>query len=235
MTHAEKRLAVTLRTKKADRETTLAARRLIVAGWTGRDPEAMEAHIRELEEMGIPRPGRTPIFYRNAVARLTTADCIEVTGANTSGEVEFVIAMIDGKKWIGVGSDHTDRELEKQGITVAKQICDKPVAPVFWPHEEVAGHWDRLLLLSRIEEGGTTVTYQNGPVTAMRSAGDLVALYDSEDDTGGLRDGDVMMGGTLAAIDGIRPSARFSFELIDPVLDRRIAHSYTIAELDIAG
>lgn len=235
MAEAEKRIAVTLKTQEGERETDFAARRLLVMGWTARDVDAMEAHIRELEEMGIPRPARTPIMYRNAVARLTTADCIEVSGGATSGEVEFVVAMIDGRMWVGAGSDHTDRELEKQGIAVAKQICEKPIAPVFWPMDEVAGHWDRLMLRSRIEEDGATVTYQEGPVTVMRPAEELIGLLAEDGETGGMRDGDVMMGGTLPAKGGIRPSSRFSFELIDPVLDRSISHSYAITELPIAG
>ena len=37
-----------------------------------------------------------------------------------------------GRLWVGTGSDHTDREVEKYGVTVSKQMCDKPVAPVFW-------------------------------------------------------------------------------------------------------
>ncbi len=235
MAQAEKNIAVTLSAKDGERKVTLPARRLLVMGWTARDVNAMEAHIRELEEMGIPRPDRTPIMYRNSVARLTTTDCIEVSGGNTSGEVEFVIAMIDGEKWVGVGSDHTDRELEKQGITVAKQICDKPIAPVFWPYDEIAGHWDKLILRSQIDEEGGTVTYQDGTVNAMRPAEELMSILAADHDTGGMRDGDVMMGGTLPAKGGIRPSGRFSFELIDPVLDRRIAHSYAITELPIAG
>ena len=57
-----------------------AIRRLIIAGWTGRDTAAVEKHIRELEAIGVPRPKRTPIFYRGAASLLTTADTIEVLG-----------------------------------------------------------------------------------------------------------------------------------------------------------
>ena len=46
--------------------------RLIIAGWTGRDPAAVEKHIRELEELGVRRPTSVPVFYRASAARLTT-------------------------------------------------------------------------------------------------------------------------------------------------------------------
>ena len=59
---------------------------LVIAGWTGRNQEAMEAHIRELEEIGIARPTTTPIFYRVAAALLTTATDIQVSGEASSGE-----------------------------------------------------------------------------------------------------------------------------------------------------
>ena len=235
MTHAEKILPVILEPLAGDRETRLAVRRLIVAGWTGRDTVAMEAHIRELEELGIPRPARTPIFYRNAVSRLTTGDRIEVTGSNTSGEAEFVIARLGGEDWVGVGSDHTDRELEKQGITIAKQICDKPIAPAFWRYSEVAAHWDQLILRAYIRENNNRVVYQEGPVAKMRSPQDLISLFDIEDAGGGFADGDMMMCGTLAAIGGIRPAEHFSFELVDPVLDRRLSHGYAVDELPVEG
>jgi hypothetical protein len=39
---------------------------------TGRDPAAVEKHIRELEALSVKRPASTPIFYRFAAARLIT-------------------------------------------------------------------------------------------------------------------------------------------------------------------
>ncbi|MFN0263696.1 DUF2848 domain-containing protein [Tepidamorphus sp. 3E244] len=231
---AEKTLQVTLHRKDGSENAEATITRLIVAGWTGRDADAMEAHIRELEELGIPRPARTPIFYRNAVSNITTADVIEVTGDNTSGEAEFVVLRTGGETWIGIGSDHTDRELEKQGITVAKQICDKPVGTDFWLFDDVADHWDQLQLRATITENGKDVVYQEGPVAKMRPASQLIEMFGKED-ASGLQDGDAMMGGTLAAIGGIRPASRFTCELIDPVLDRRISHSYEIVELPVEG
>ena len=105
----------------------------VIAGWTGRDQAAVEKHIRELEEVGVKRPASTPIFYRVASARVTTAERIEATGEDSSGEVEFVLARIRGGLYVGVGSDHTDRVVETVGVTVSKQMCDKPIAATFWP------------------------------------------------------------------------------------------------------
>src|SRR3954466_13793915 len=76
---------------------TIALKRLVIAGWTGRDPVARDKHIAELEELGIARPATTPIYYEAAASRLTTADQIEVSGAESSGEVEFVLVKSGGR------------------------------------------------------------------------------------------------------------------------------------------
>ena len=71
---------------------------------------------------------------------------IEVVGERSGGEVEFVLLQHAGRLWVGTGSDHTDREVEKYGVTVSKQMCEKPIAPPFWAFDDVAPHWDRLML-----------------------------------------------------------------------------------------
>src|ERR1700722_5986933 len=128
MTITTKDLDVVLVQNTSIRPSRLAATSLVIAGWTGRDKAAVEKHIRELEEIGIARPSSTPIYYRASASRLTTANRIEATGSASSGEVEFVLVQWEGQLWVGVGSDHTDREVEKYNITVSKQMCDKPIA-----------------------------------------------------------------------------------------------------------
>ena len=80
---------------------TLAIDQAVIAGWTGRDPVARDKHIAELEAIGIARPASTPIYYRVAARRLTTADSIEVCGGDSSGEVEFVLIGWQGRIFVG--------------------------------------------------------------------------------------------------------------------------------------
>jgi hypothetical protein len=203
----------------------------VIAGWTGRDAVALEKHIKELEALGVKRPATTPIFYRVAAARLTTDDTIEAVGESSGGEVEFVLLQDGGRLWVGAGSDHTDREVEKYGVTVSKQLCDKPIASVFWSYEEVAPHWDELILRAHVIEGGKSALYQEGAVTAMMHPQALLEKHSSTS----LRDGTLLFGGTLAAHGGVRPTSEFSFELEDPVLGRKIAHRYRVRTLPILG
>ena len=61
---------------------------LVIAGWAARDQAAVEAHIKELEELGVPRPSSVPLFYRVSADKLTTAPRLQVLGMESSGEVE---------------------------------------------------------------------------------------------------------------------------------------------------
>jgi hypothetical protein len=203
----------------------------VIAGWTGRDAVAVEKHIKELEALGVKRPATTPIFYRVASARLTTEETIEVVGESSGGEVEFVLLQDAGRLWVGAGSDHTDREVEKYGVTVSKQLCDKPIASMFWSYDEVALHWDELILRAHVIVGGKSVLYQEGAVTAMMHPQALLEKHSSTS----LRDGTLLFGGTLAAHGGVRPTSEFSFELEDPVLGRKIAHRYRVRVLPNLG
>ena len=120
-----------------------AIRQLVVAGWTGRNVAALEAHIKELEALGVKRPKSVPIFYRNAVQLLTPSGIIEAVGDKSSGEVEFVLYSLSDGMWVGLGSDHTDRKAETINVTLSKQMCAKPVSAEVWRLDEVEAHWDQ--------------------------------------------------------------------------------------------
>jgi hypothetical protein len=215
----------------APRAANVALRQAVIAGWTGRDTEAVEKHIKELEVLGVKRPATTPIFYRVGAARLTTEESIEVLGEKSSGEVEFVLLQTQGVLWVGTGSDHTDREVEAYGVSVSKQMCEKPIAPLFWRFGDVAARWDRLMLRSYATIGGVRALYQEGPVATMRHPEDLLARFSQN----GLADGTLMFCGTLAVHGGLRPAQRFEFELEDPVKGRKIQHGYDVVSLPILG
>jgi hypothetical protein len=210
-----------------------AIENLVIAGWTGRNTAALDAHIKELEAVGVKRPKTVPIFYRVAAALLTTAEAIEVMADKSSGEVEFVLYALDDGLWLGVGSDHTDRKAETIGVTLSKQMCAKPVGPTLWCYDEVKPHWDRLILRSFVPgDGGTRRLYQEGPVTNMRSPEELIRLYTGSDR---LAPGTAMFCGTFAVHGGISSSGTFDMELDDPVLGRKLVHRYRIVSLPDEG
>jgi Protein of unknown function (DUF2848) len=208
---------------------TSEIKELVIAGWTGRDEAALRKHIKELEELGVKPPKSTPIFYRVSASLLTFSDEIQVSGPDTSGEVEFVLLSKTDGLWVTVGSDHTDRKAETIGVALSKQLCPKPIARDAWRYDDVKLHWEKLVLRSWILENGKKALYQEGTVNAMRSPEDLIGKY------GGLPAGHAMFGGTFAAKGGIRPAARFMMELEDPVRGRKLTHEYAIRCLEVAG
>jgi hypothetical protein len=205
---------------------------LVVAGWAGRDAAAIQHHIEELAAIGVPPPSSVPVFYRGAASLVTQSHRVEVLGPDSSGEIEPVVVSLADGLWVTVGSDHTDRKAETYGIALSKQMCAKPVATVLWKYEEVAPHWDELQLRAHVVIAGERVVYQEGTLAALRPPADLIAKWTDKDT---LLPGTLMFGGTLGAIGGIRPAARFEMELIDPVLKRTIAHAYDIVDLPVVS
>jgi len=205
-------------------------KQLVIAGWTGRNREAMEHHVQELEALGVKRPSSMPVYYRVAAGRLTQDAEVQVLGPHTSGEVEPVMFSMRDGLWLGVGSDHTDRKLETQSVAASKQICPKVVSRELWDCRDIAGHWEELILRSYVVEqaGARRVLYQEGSVSQMLLPSDLITGYSGP---AGLPVGTVMFGGTFPAKGGIRPALRFEMEIEDPVLKRKLEHAYSIEVL----
>jgi Protein of unknown function (DUF2848) len=223
-------LSFDLHARHGKQRITLQPAALIVAGWTGRDEAALRHHIEELAAIGVPRPSSVPVFYRNSILNLTQDSVLEVLGPDTSGEVEPVIVAVDGQLCLAVGSDHTDRKAETQGIALSKQLCAKQLGRDLWPLDDVAGHWDQLKLRSFATIGGKRMVYQDGTLSSMRPPADLIARYGSA-----LVPDTVMYCGTLGAIGGIRPATRFEMELEDPVRGRTLKSAYDINALPVVS
>jgi len=218
-----------LSSRGADR-AELLPKTLIVAGWTGRDEKALHHHIEELAAIGVPRPSSVPVFYRISTANLSQAARLEVLGPDTSGEAEpVIVAMRDGL-WLGVGSDHTDRKAETMGIALSKQLCSKMIGKTLWRLDEIARHWDQLILRAYVTIDGQRLKYQEGPLSAMRNPPDLMSRAGGE---AKFVTGTVMFCGTLGAIGGIRPAAQFTALLEDPILGREMSCEYDVDVLPV--
>lgn len=205
---------------------------LVIAGWAGRDKEAVMHHIRELEALGVPAPGAVPLFYRVAAQQLTQSFELEVVGEQSSGEAEPFIFFTQGEWWVSLASDHTDRQLETVSVALSKQVCVKPVANTAWRMSEVLEHWDSLQLTSQIKENGEWVNYQQGTLAALLPPSELIQRYSAIKQPG---EGLGLSCGTLTAIGGIRPANEFRMDLYDPLMQRRISHQYTTECLPVVA
>ena len=206
---------------------------VVIAGWSGRDREAARAYVDRLVGGGFEAPGTIPAFYRVAPSLLTTAESIDVVGGRTSGEVEVVLFSTGQGLFVGLGSDHTDRELAPSSVARAKQICAKPVAGRVWRYEEVADHWDELVLRAQVPgEDGALVDYQRATLGEIMPVDDLLERLAANEDRG-LPQGWVLFCGTVPVPSGIRASEFFCMSLTDPRLARDITHGYTIRTLPL--
>lgn len=212
-----------LRLHEADGGTgfELASPRLIVAGYTGRDADAVARHIAELAAIGVPVPPAVPAFYELDPALLTTGPVVETDGAATSGEVEPVLIRHGGGCYLGVGSDHTDRELERRDIAAAKAACPKPLSPQVITLT-ASGDWDAITIESRVDGRA----YQHGTLAALRDPADLLERL--EDVLGAIEEDLVVYAGTLPLLDGqFRPGRLWQVSLTTAP-GTRLTHCYEV-------
>ena len=185
---------------------------LVVIGYAGRDRAAVEHHIDELAELGVPRPASIPLFMVFPPGLVSQEPSIMVAGSQSSGEAEIVLVVDGDEVFVSVGSDHTDRVLEAVDIVASKAVCPKPVAASGWPAAAVGDRWEDLTLSSRIDGD---VAYQDG------SAGvnlPPLELVDSIPWAGRRPRCFVAFTGTVPVIGDIRPSVGFRAELSGPGL-----------------
>lgn len=201
------------------------AKRCVVAGWAGRDHAAIEHHILELAELGVPRPSDVPLFYHIAANQLIQEPQVQVVGPHSSGEVEVLVFTHENELCLSIASDHTDRALEAHSVALSKQICVKPTAQEAWKFSDVAEHWDQLQLRAWITEEGGKVAYQDGSVATLLNPLDLITKHFKKAQ---MPLNTVMTCGTVGTIGPIRPAAHFIMELFDPCLNRSIRHQYEI-------
>lgn len=210
------------------------AKRVYNLGFTIRDAAKMQAHLDEVEKEGVPRPhtDKPPIIFPiSSWATLTDTE-IPVQFTKTSGEIEIVTLVLGNEVYIGVGSDHTDRALEAVNIPWSKQVTPNVLAPAIWRWTDVADHWDAVLMESYVSENGARKLFQKAGVaefwTPIEMRDSLIGRVQPVND-GGM----ILFSGTVVSIDRQLSYAReWTICMIDPVLKRRIEHTYFITVLN---
>jgi hypothetical protein len=209
-------------------------RQAIIAGWAGRNADAIRHHIDELGALGVPAPSAVPLYYRVSANLFTTASAIEAVGTDSSGEVEPVLFQDGRNLRLGLGSDHTDRALEAHSVALSKQVCAKPIAPQFWNFEDVEPHADLIEFSSWIRDSTDRewTLYQRGRLADLRPLRELVSGACATHGDHVFADGTIMMCGTFGVVSGnIRPARYFRMSMHDPVLGRTIEPDYETLSL----
>lgn len=197
----------------------------VVAGYTGRDAAAVQHHIDELAAIGVAPPPEVPMFYPVESATVNSHAEYPDSANLTSGEIEPVYIRHRGVYYLGVGSDHTDRDLERSDIGDSKRACPKPVGldviRIGSASDLAALSLDDAIARCTVDGA----RYQEGRLDGLRTPSDiaerLIARFDLAED-----DDFVCLGGTLPLLDGaFTPGERWSVE-IELADGTRLTHDY---------
>jgi hypothetical protein len=202
-------------------------RRQYNLGSATRDAATAEHHQQEVAKAGIKIAFDVPAprIYPIGPWALTTDGQVTVQGARTSGEVEIVL-VVDDEVYVGVGSDHTDRELERVSIPWSKQVCPNVLAPVLWRWADVRGHWDSCTLACDLDGE----PYQRVGVEAFLDPDAVLEILRERADVPDAQF--AVFCGTYVSLSGsLGFGSEWSFSLEDPVLGRSISHAYEVVGL----
>lgn len=196
------------------------------AGYAGRDQHLVREHIDELAKIGVPSPTTTPTLYPISDYLATTSNAIQVQHGETSGEIEYVLMWANGKMYVTVGSDHTDRNLETFSVPRSKQACPNIIAPEVWEFNDIAKNWDEIELFCWVVKNGGKELYQKAKLSA------LLAPYEWEETFtkfGVNKDGNIFFSATInTANNNLIFGSRYEIEMVDHMRGRSIKHGYGV-------
>lgn len=218
--------------KKISSEESLKLKydELYIIGYAGRNMEKTMEHIKELEEqLGVPAPKKIPTIFECSHELLTQEKNIKFVGNMTSGEVEYIIVVADGKIYIGLGSDHTDRELESISVPKAKQVCPKPIGTEIWDFDDLKDHWEQIKLISYQTINGKEELYQNGTLADILPVEKIVS--ELRERAGDIQN-TVIYSGTVPLLNGFKYGENFRCMMVDDVLNRTLTLNYNINVID---
>ena len=221
-------IAIEIAGQSGTERRTLRVARMVNLGSATRQADAATAHQQEVARNGIHINFSVPAprIYPIGTHALTTGTEVEAQGPDTSGEVEIAIAVAD-QVLVGVGSDHTDRALERTSIQWSKQACANVLAPTMWRFDEVAADWDRFVLRSWVDGR----LYQEVGTSAFLRPEDMLRIV-HERGPGLPRQGLLLFGGTIVSLDKrLGFGRRWEIALEDPVTGRCIRHGYDVVDI----
>jgi len=217
----------------APKKLKFEVKKFLNMGRTARDVSQIQKHIEELKKAGIASVlTGIPLYFPKLPDRITSDDTIYVLpNSKTCGEVEYVILIDQDEIYVTVGSDHSDRELEKQSIPYAKHICRNVIAPKVWLYRDVKENWDDIVMRAWVEADGQRKLYQETKLVTMLRPEEVIEKVKNR--VVGDLQGMVIFAGTPPIIEGkFSFHSRFEMEMLDERGGRSIRWAYSTKPLD---
>jgi hypothetical protein len=189
---------------------------LFNAGYAGRDSDAVQAHVDELSDLGVPAPATVPTLYPLSSLLARQDDVVQVPHGRTSGEAEWalVVGGAPDDLLVAAACDHTDRELEKHGVAWSKQSAPDIVGDRAWRWDQVAEHFDGFTLRAWVTHDHDEELISDGSPADLLPPGYWIERLD---DAGLLRPGTVLLSGTIPMLEAVDQFAEgWRVELADP-------------------
>lgn len=207
---------------------------VILGGYSAREAAERDRHVDELRRIGIEPPATVPAFWQVSPWLVTTASRIEVQGERTSGEIEFALIGHEGRTYLAVASDQTDREVERSSIPRSKQLCPKVLGETVVPIEDALERWDEIVIESEISgDGATWHPYQRSALGAILEPDALVRAACG---VATVPDGTILLSGTVPIVDGeTRYDPHFRGTMTLPGIAKPLTLRYEVAVLPEIG
>lgn len=195
--------------------STVSVKRLLNAGYAGKNQDEVRAHIDELAELGVPAPTTTPALYPVSPYLAQQTAHVQVQHQETSGEAEWALVIDDeGRELLTVACDHTDRKLETFGVAWSKNASPNVLSKKAWLLEDIADRLDNVTLRGWVGPEKTTI--QEGPVSALLEPAYWLEVLEQR---GERVPGTVLMSGTITMKSGVDQFAdSWGVSLEDPEL-----------------
>ncbi|MDH4147450.1 MAG: DUF2848 domain-containing protein [Acidimicrobiia bacterium] len=181
---------------------------VVIAGYTGRDAAAVRHHVDELAAEGIAPPPQVPMYWALPASVASQAPVVQALSAHSSGEVELVVVVEGEDAFVTLGSDHSDRHVERADIAAAKAVGASPLGREAWRLNDVAGRWDGIVLSSWLGDEADPYQHDRADVNVPPEA--LLAAVPWPN--GRVPFSYLLFCGTVPTLGGLRPHTRFRGE-----------------------
>jgi hypothetical protein len=208
----------------------LEIKRLVHCGRTARDQLRLPQHAAIAPSpTGERQPVHGAVAFLVPSANITHSAKVQAYDVKNNAEVEPVVFFDEQEiMYVTSGSDHADRNLESIAGPKSKLWMPKVVAREAWLYEDTRDHWDYLVLRMWGYVEGVRKPYMDDRLSEILPPEALLKVVTEQCNLPDLKN-TVIFGGSVPYLtEGPLWGHAWDFEILDPVLNRKIGHHYDV-------